>query len=184
MAQIQQSEIVCRYSVRTGTAGNSTAGTAAASLGVWVSTTAYITGQLFDDVSGAENAAQTVDYRCLFIYNANTANALQNAVVFISSEVAGGTVVALAADTTPASALAATSAQALGSTSNSETAPGASVTALSFSTTATTAATGVALGTIAPGQVKAFWVRRTATNSAAQTGDGMVFACTGDTGSL
>jgi hypothetical protein len=184
MAAIVPTDLVYRYSVKTGSAGNTTASSAAASLGTYISTTAWAGGSandLFDDISGSENAASTVDYRCIFIYNSNASNALQNAVVYISSEVAGGASIALAADTTAASALGAASAQAL--TATTETAPGAGVTGLTFSSP-TTVGAGVSLGSIAAGSVKAFWIRRTATNSAALSGDGVTISCSGDTGSL
>jgi hypothetical protein len=184
MAAITSAEILLKYSVKTGTAGNSTAGTPTGSLGTWVSTTVWPGGSpndLFDDITGGENAASTVDYRCVFVHNSNSANALQNAVVYISSEVAGGANIALAADTTAASTLGASTAQAL--TATTETAPGASVTGLAYSAP-TTAATGISLGTIPSGQVKAFWVRRSATNSAALSNDGATIAIAGDTGSL
>jgi hypothetical protein len=184
MAAITSGEILFKYSVKTGSAGNSTAGTAAGSLGTWISTTPWAGGSandLFDDISGAENAASTVDYRCIFIHNSNSANALQNAVVYISSEVAGGASIALAADTTAASALAAGTAQAL--TATTETAPGAGVTGLTYSSP-TTAGTGVSLGNIPAGQVKPFWIRRTAANTSALSGDGVTIAVSGDTGSL
>lgn len=184
MTAIQASEIVFRYSVKNGTAGNSTAGTATGSLGTYISTTAWSGGtanDLFDDISGTANAAGQVDYRCVFVYNSNASNALQNAVVYIASEVSGGATIALAADTTAASALASSSSQAL--TATSATAPGSGVTALSFSSP-TSAAAGVALGNIPSGSVKAFWVRRTATNSSALSGDGVTVAIAGDTGSL
>ena len=48
----------------------------------------------------------------------------------------------------------------------------------------TTVGAGVALGTIGAGQVKAFWIRRTAANSSALSNDGVTIAVTGDTGSL
>lgn len=184
MAAITSGEIVFRYSVKTGSAGNSTAGTAAGSLGTYISTTAWTGGSandLFDDITGSENAASTVDYRCIFVYNSNASNALQNAVVYLSAEVAGGASIAVAADSTAASALASASAQAL--TGATETAPGGSVTGLSYSSP-TTAGAGVALGNIPSGQVKAFWIRRTAANSAALSGDGVTIAVSGDTGSL
>jgi hypothetical protein len=100
MAAIVPTDIAWRYSVTTGTAGNTTAGTALGSLGRYISTTAWAGGaanDLFDDLS---------------------------------------------------------------------------------------AATGIALGTIASGSVRAFWVRRTAANTAALSGDGMSLTCSGDTGSL
>lgn len=184
MAAITSGEILLKYSVKTGSAGNSTAGTANGSLGTYISTTQWTGGSandLFDDISGAENAASTVDYRCIFVHNSNGANTLQNAVVYISSEVAGGASIALAADSTAASAIGSASAQAL--TGTTETAPGGSVTGLSYSSP-TTAGTGISLGNIPSGQCKAFWVRRTAANSAALSGDGVTIAVTGDTGSL
>jgi hypothetical protein len=181
---IVTSEIIFRYSVKTGAAGNSTAGTANGSLGTWISTTAWAGGaanDLFDDISGAENAASTVDYRCIFVYNSNASNTYQNAVVYLSAEVAGGASIAVAADSTAASALASGTAQAL--TGTTETAPGAGVTGLTYSSP-TTAGSGVALGNIPSGQVKAFWIRRTAANTAALSGDGVTIAVSGDTGSL
>jgi hypothetical protein len=177
VAAITAAEVIWRYSVKTGAAGNSTASSAAASLGTWISTTAWAGGaanDLFDDITGAENAASTVDYRCVFIYNSNGANALQNAVV-TAADVAGGANVTVAADSTAASTLASGTAQAL--TATTETAPGAGVTGLTYGATAT-------LGNIPAGFVKALWVRRTATNSSALSSDGVTLSVTGDTGSL
>jgi hypothetical protein len=181
MAAITTAELIWRYSVTTGTAGNTTAGTALGSLGRYISTTAWAGGvaqDLFDDLTGAANAASQVDYRCIFIYNSNAANAYQNAVVYIASEVAGGASIAIGVDTTAASALGSATAQAL-TIANTTTAP-AGVT---FSSP-TTAATGIALGTIPVGNVRAFWVRRTAANTAALSNDGVTLSTSGDTGSL
>ena len=180
MSAITSGEILFKYSVAAA-AGDTTSGTAAASLGDQVSTTQWSGGganDLFDDISGAENAASTVDYRCIFVHNSNASNALENAVVYLSAEVSGGAGIAVGADTTAASALASGSAQAL-TVANETTAPAG----VSFSSP-TTAGSGVALGTISPGQVKAFWVRRTAANTSALSGDGVTIAVTGDTGSL
>ncbi len=184
MAAITAAEIVFRYSVKTGTAGNSVAGTPAGSLGTWISTTAWAGGaanDLFDDITGAENTALEAEYRCIFVYNSNAANTYENVVVYLSAETAGGANIAVAADTTAASALGATAAQAL--TATNEDAPGAGVTGLTYASP-TTAGTGVVLGNIPSGQVKAFWVRRTTTNSAALSNDGVTIAVSGDTGSL
>jgi len=179
MAAIQASDLVFRYSTTSGSAGNSTAGTAAGSLGKYISTTAWADGAtLFDDISGAENAASTVDYRCVFLYNANSANAYQNAVVYIASQVTGGADVAIGVDTTAASALGSASAQAL-TVANETTAP----SGVSFSAP-TTVGAGLSLGSIPNGSVRAIWVRRTATNSAALSADGFTLATSGDTGSL
>ena len=185
MAAIVAGDILWKYSVSAGAAGNATAGSAATThQGKYISTTAWAGGvanDLFDDISGAENAASTVDYRCIFIHNNNAANAYQNAVVYISSEVAGGASIALAADSTAASALGSASAQAL--TGATETAPGGSVTGLTYSSP-TTAGTGISLGSIPVANVKAFWIRRTAANSAALSSDGVTIGVSGDTGSL
>jgi hypothetical protein len=181
MAAIVAADIAWRYSTTAGAAGNTTAGTALGSLGRYISTTAWAGGvaqDLFDDLTGAANAASQVDYRCIFIYNSNAANAYQNAVVYIASEVAGGASIAIGVDTTAASALGSATAQAL-TIANTTTAP-AGVT---FSSP-TTAATGIALGTIPVGNVRAFWVRRTAANTAALSNDGVTLSTSGDTGSL
>lgn len=181
MSAIVPSDILFKYSTTAGSAGNSGTGSAAGSLGKYISTTGVpdaTVNAVFDDVSGAENAASTVDYRCVFVHNSNASNPLENAVVYLSAEVAGGTNIAVGADTTAASAIGSASAQAL-QIANETTAP----SGVSFSSP-TTAGAGVALGTIPVGQCKAFWIRRTATNSSALSGDGVTLSVTGDTGSL
>jgi len=181
LSAIVPSDILLKYSVTAGSAGNTLAGAASSSLGKYISTTSWpdaTLNGLYDDVSGAENAASTVDYRCVFVHNSNASNALENAVVYLSAEVAGGTSVAVGADTTGASALGSASAQAL-QVASETTAP-AGVT---FSSP-TTAGAGVSLGTIPAGQVKAFWIRRTAANTAALSNDGVTLTVAGDTGSL
>jgi hypothetical protein len=180
MAAITSGEILFKYSVAAA-AGNTNAGTAATSLGDQISTTQWTGGSandLFDDISGAENAASTVDYRCIFVHNSNGANTLENAVVYLSAETAGGAAIAVGADTTAASAIGSGSAQAL-TVANETTAPAG----VSFSSP-TTAGAGVSLGNIPSGQCKAFWIRRTAANTAALSSDGVTIAVTGDTGSL
>lgn len=182
MTAIVTGEILFKYSIKTGAAGNSTSSAAGTSLGKYISTTAWAGGSLndlFDDISGAENAASTVDYRCIFVHNNNGANALQNAVVYLSAEVGGGAGIAIAVDTTAASAIGSSSAQA-DLIANETTAP----TAIGSFSSPTTAGTGLALGSIPAGSCKAFWVRRTAANSAALSADGVTIAVTGDTGSL
>jgi hypothetical protein len=176
---IQSSEILTKYSTKSGSAGNTTAGTAAGSLGLYISTTQWAgggTNDLFDNVSATENAALTADYRCVFVHNTNTTDTLSSVVVFIPTQVAGGAVIAVAADTTAASAVGSSSAQAL--TATSETAPGAGVTGLTYSSP-TTSGTGVSLGNIPAGFAKAFWVRRTPSNSGALATDGATITITG-----
>lgn len=182
MAAIVAGDILFKYSTTAGAAGNSNTSSASASLGKYVSTTAWAGGSLndlFDDISGAENAASTVDYRCIFIHNSNAANVLENAVVYVSAETALGASIAIATDNIAASALGSASAQAA-TIASETTAP----TGTSAFSTPTTAGTGLALGNIGIGQVKAVWIRRAASNSAALSADGFTLAVTGDTGSL
>jgi hypothetical protein len=180
MAAIVAGDILTKFSV-SAAAGNTTAGTAATSLGDQISTTQWTGGalnDLFDDISGDENAASEAEYRCIFIHNSNANNIYENCVVWISSEVGGGANVAIGVDTTVASAIGSASAQAL-TVANEDTAPGG----VTF-TSPTTKATGIVMGNIGTGQCRAFWIRRTATNSAALSADGVTLSIAGDTGSL
>jgi hypothetical protein len=171
-------DILIKYSIKTGAAGNSTASSGASALGKYISTTQVVAGQngLYDDISGAENAANTVDYRCVFFHNAHATLALQNAVAYVSAETAGGASVAIAVDNVAASAIGGSSAQA-DLIANETTAP----TGVGAFSTPTTAGTGLALGTINAGYCKAVWVKRTAANTVAVDADGFTLACSGDT---
>jgi hypothetical protein len=174
---IASTDLVTRFSTTAGAAGDSTAGAAATSLGKYVSTTAWADGAtLLDDISGAENAASTVDYRCIFVLNNHATLTAQNTVVYVSSEVAGGASIALATDNIAASAKTSASAQAAQIASET-TAP----TGVSAFSTPTTAATGLSLGNLTPGQVRAVWVKRTAANSAALDADGFTLGIACDT---
>ena len=181
MAAIVAGEILSKYSV-SAAAGNTTSGTAATSLGDQISTTTIADATLnalFDDISGAENAASTVDYRCIFIHNNNASNALQNAVIWLSAEVANGASIAIAIDNLSASAIGAGVAQA--AVIGAETTTPSGVGAFS---SPTTFGTGLSLGTIAAGSCRAVWFRRTAANNAALNNDGVTWSVQGDTGAL
>jgi len=181
MTAIVTGEILYKYSV-SAAAGNTTASSAAASLGDQISTTAWAGGSvndLFDNISGAENAASTVDYRCIFVHNSNASNTLENAVVWLSAEVAGGASIAIAIDSIAASAIGSASAQAAAIASET-TAP----TGVGSFSSPTTFGTGLSLGNIPSGQCRAFWIKRTAANTAALSGDGVTISVQGDTGSL
>jgi len=183
MAAITSAEILLKYSTTAGSAGNSGTGTPAGSLGKYISTTVWpgpgALNDLFDDISGAENSAGMTDYRCIFVHNSNTANVLQNAVVFQTAEVAGGASITLAVDSTPATVIGSTPVQAL-TIANETTAPAA----LTFVGTAVSAATGLALGNISPGQCRAFWIKRTISATSAVSNDGITINVAGDTGNL
>jgi hypothetical protein len=177
---IASSDILYKWSTTAGAAGNSTAaGAAGTSLGKYIATTQIVDAtlnNLFPDITGDENAASNVDYQCIFVHNNHATLTLQNAVAWLSAEVAGGATVALATDNIAASAVGSASAQAA-QIANKNTAP----TGVSAFSAPTTKATGLSLGSIGPGQVKAIWVRRTATNSAAQNNDGATLRVEGDT---
>lgn len=177
---VLDTEILLKLSVVTGAAGNANAGTPGASLGKYISTTEVVSGDtndVFPNVTGAENAASQVDYACVFVHNSSAASDLLSAGIWIASQVSGGTVIAIGVDPTAVSAIGASGAQAL-QIANDTTAPNpASVT---FSTP-TTEGAALALGTIGPGQCKAFWVRRTAANTGAVAGDGATLTVSADT---
>lgn len=176
---ITATDIHFRGSITSGTAGNqSVFGGAGTSLGKYITSDDLVDAtiqNLFPNLTGDENAASQLDYQLMFIYNAHGTLTLTSAVAWISSEVAGGVSYAIWPDSTAASALANASAQALTIASRT-TAPAAS----SF-TAPTTKATGVALGSIANGQVKGLWVRRTAANTSAVDNDGATISVSGDT---
>ena len=130
---------------------------------------------LFDPVSGAENAASDVEYRCIFLHNAHATLTWITPVAWISAEVANGASVALGVDTTAASAIGSASAQAI-EVANESSAPGG----VSFSSP-TSKGTGLSLSSIPAGQCKALWIRRTAANNAALAGDGFTLSVEGDT---
>lgn len=171
---ITSSDVEFRFSVAAA-AGDTTAGTAAGSLGDQVSTTAITTAQLqnlFDNVSGAEAAAGDVEYRCAFMLNKHATLTLIGAQVSISSETAGGGSVAIALDNIAASAKGAATAQAA-TVADEQTAP---TGVGAFGTTPIT------LGDLGPGQVRAFWIRRTVpAASGAINPDGVVLGWSGDT---
>ena len=174
---IVATDLLLQLSTTAGTAGNTLASTPNASLGKYISTTVLVTtaNGLFDDVSGAENAASTVDYRCVFVLNNHATLTALSTVVYLSAEVAGGASTAVGFDTTLASAKGAAVAQAL-TIANELTAP----SGVTFSAPVT-AGTGVLLGDIPAGSVRAFWVRRTAANTTAVDADGVTFAIACDT---
>ncbi len=176
---IQISDLLIKYSVTTGAAGNATAGTAAGSLGKYISTSLLSDASLnnlFPDITGDENAMQNVDYKCIFVHNAHPTLTLQRTVVWIVGEVAGGANTAIALDLKGAAAVGQATAQAA-VIADKNTAP----TGTTPFTSPTTKAIGLAIGDLAAGSTIAIWVRRTATNSAAQSNDGVTLRVEGDT---
>lgn len=175
---ITATDLLFKFSVTTGAAGNTVAGTAAGSLGKYVSTTQITDAtlhNLFDVVTGDENAASDVEYRGYFLHNAHATLTLLAPVLWIASETAGGAAAALSVDTTAALAVGSASVQ-MKTIVDEQTAPASQT----FSSP-TTKAAGLAMSDVAATFVKGIWVRRTAANSAALDTDGAVFRVEGDT---
>jgi hypothetical protein len=174
---ITATDILFKFSVAAA-AGDTTAGTAAGSLGDQISTTQITDAtlhNLFDQISGDENAASDVEYRCLFVHNNHATLTWENVVVWLSAEVAGGAVAAISVDTTGVTPKGQASAQAK-TIADEGTAPAGQT----FSAP-TTKGTGLAIGNIPAGSVAAIWVRRSAANTGAVNNDGVTIRCEGDT---
>jgi len=174
---ILATDILYKYSVAAA-AGNTTAGTAAGSLGDQISTTQITDatlGNLFDDVSGDENAASDVEYRGYFVHNNHATLTWQAPVAWLSAEVAGGASAAISIDTTAASPVDAATQQ-MKSIADESTAP-----ATQTFSSPTTKGSGLALSDLAAGNVKGIWVRRTAANTGAVNNDGVTIRFEGDT---
>jgi hypothetical protein len=171
---IVASDIQKRFSVAAA-AGDTTAGTAAGSLGDQISTTQITDAtlnNLFDDVTGAESSAGDIEYRGIFILNNHATLTLQNATISVLSETAGGSTIDIALDNIAVSAKGSASAQ-MGTIADENTAPGA---AGAFGKGPLT------IGDLAPGQVKGVWVRRTVpAATGALNPDGAILRVTGDT---
>jgi len=175
---ILTTDILFKLSTKSGSAGNSLSSTPAESLGKYISTTVVTAAtlhNLFDVVTGDENAANDVEYRCVFVHNAHASLTLTGAVVWLSAEVADGAAGAIAIDDVAASVIGSATAQA-DEVADESTAP----TGESFSSP-TTKGTGLAIGDIPAGSCRAFWVRRTCADSAALDADGATVRCEGDT---
>lgn len=166
-------------STKSGSVGHSQAqDNPSAALGRWASTTLWAGGvanDLFDDVTGSENLGQVIDYRCVFVWNSHATLTLQNARVWIPSQVAGGADVSLGGDPTAASDLTSGAAQAV-DIADENTAPAG----VAFVAAASLGA-AINLGDIAPGKVRGFWLRREARNTSALAGDGVTIRVTGET---
>ena len=173
-------DILFKLSLKTGTAGNQSAQPSVnESLGKYISTTQITDAtlnNLFDDVSGDENAASDVEYRCIFVQNAHGSLTWQNVVAWLSAEVSNGAVATIAIDNIAASAIGSASAQAALIATEGDAPSGVG----SFSGP-TSKGAGLSLGNIAAGYCRAIWVKRSAANTAALNNDGVTIRCEGDT---
>lgn len=175
---ITAADIKFLLSKSSATAGYAETSTPAASLGKFASTSEMAAGAntLFDDVSGAENAALESEYRCVFVLNDHATLTYENVVAYLSAVVAGGADVSIAIDDLGSTPKDYSYAQAT-FIANEDTTP---VGVGSFAAP-TSAITGISVGNIGPGNVRAIWVKRTTTDSAALVDDGFTLAVSGDT---
>ncbi|MGW8180029.1 MAG: hypothetical protein ACWGQW_14900 [bacterium] len=176
---ILEADIVYRYSVKSGSAGDTEASTPDASLGKYMSTSSVDLGvpanNLFDDVNGQESSAGDVEYRCFFILNDHATLTLVAPFVWLEAEVGGGADVAIGLDPAGVVPRGQAGAQAA-EIATEDNAP----VGVSFSSP-TSKATGLAASNIPPDYCQAVWVRRTvAPGTAAKAGDGVTIRVEGD----
>lgn len=174
---ITASDILFKYSTKIGSAGNSQTQTNPdASLGKYISTSVWSGGVLndmFDNISGLDNLNNVINYRCFFIHNNHGTLTYSNVVVWLSA-VSSITINQLGVDPTGITGISSGSAQAV--QISTQTAVPVGVT---FSTP-TTEGAGISIGSLMPGQCCAIWIKRTATNSAAASNDGITISFGGD----
>lgn len=144
----------------SGGSGNSNPN---ASLGGARSNTAWTGGvlhDLFDKITGEENANSDVEYRCIYVRNEHATLTAELVGVFINSQVAGGASLSIAIADEAVNATAETIV-------DENTAPSGPT----FSAP-TTAGTALQIGDLAPNAFRAIWLRRTAANTGALDDDG------------
>lgn len=180
MTAVSPSDVQFFLSAPSASAGNAQAGTPGSSFGKYISTT-QLSGtalnNLFPDLTGAQNAASQVDYACLFILNATASgNSMLNTVVWLpsSADVAGGATVTIGLDPAAASTKTTSSVQAAVITASTNAPSGVTTWVSNTGTDPSSPSytNGLQLGTIAPNQCRAIWVKRTATNSSPVNNDG------------
>jgi|SRR5581483_6389061 len=182
MTALVFSDILYYLSAPSASAGFANAGTAGASWGGYISTSqlnsSVTLDNLFNDITGSQNAADQVDYACLFVLNnTSSGNSMLNTVVWVpnSAYVAGGANAAVGADPTGISVKTVTSLQAVKITSNTVAPAGVStwIGPQASAPTAPSYTGGLQIGTVPPGSCFALWIRRTAANSAPVNADGL-----------
>lgn len=176
---IIDTDILFKLSTTDGAAGNSLPqGSVNSSLGKYISTTEIVAAtknNLFDDITGDENASSVVDYRCFFVHNNHGTITWIAPVVWISAEVSGGANVEIGLDPAGVTAKGSSSAQAA-TIANELSAP----SGVAFSAPATKSG-GIVLSDIPAGSCAAVWVKRSAANTAAVNNDGFTVRVEGDT---
>ena len=175
---ITTADILLKRSVNTGPGNSAAQPNQGDSLGGFMSTTQVpdaTANNIFDDLSGDENAAGVVEHRCIFVHNNHATNIWFGVRAWMAADAPGGSVYAIALDGTGITPAGSANAQAE-RVANERTAPAGEA----FSAP-TTKATGLLIGDMAPGTCAAIWVRRTAQNSAPLNADNFQIGIGGDT---
>ena len=163
------SDLAYRFSVPSASAGNQLAQAVLEdSLGGYLSTTDWLGAapeDLFETMSGDDNAAEVSKYRCLFVVNKHASESLTSVKLWFTAQDTGGSAYAVGVDPTVASAMNSGVQQALKTTGSYVAPAGVTFSAPSDKTS------GVSVGTLSPGQTRAIWVRRTGTDSARKVGE-------------
>lgn len=174
---ITSANIKLKLSTTSGTRGNQIAqGSPNSSLGKYMSTTDIVDNtldNLFDDISGNENASGIIDYRNIFIENTHATLTYQAASVYISTQ--STAIISIGLDPSGVFAVDSSTPQAT-TISNELHAP----QGVSFSTPLT-AITSLTIGDITPSGCIGLWVKRTAPNGAALNNDTAQLSISGDT---
>jgi hypothetical protein len=135
---------------------------------------------LFNDITGTQNAVGQSDYQCIFILNnTSTGNSLLNPVVWIpsASVTGGGAFIQYVLDPNAPSVKTSGTAQAV-TISTALIAPSG---ISSWTSPSGSVAGGLSVPNLAPGYVQGVWIKRTATNSSAVNNDQFSLQVTFDT---
>jgi len=137
------------------------------SLGGYASNSApsATTNGFYDAITTSDADAHDVEYRCLFVYNDGSYQ-VTGVTVAINSQLSGGATIALATNSQAAAAVASYNS---GTVANENTAP----------TVTTGWVSSLTIGTLNAGQVRHFWLRRTALGDKAVSGDYVNLRVTG-----
>jgi hypothetical protein len=174
---VTDSDIELRYTIPGAGSGDSQAGTAAGSLGEYVSTTQIVSGtlhNLFDLVTGTENAALDEEYRCFAVCNTNATDTWTAVDVWIASQVSGGAGITMGLDPAGVVPIAQVAAQGAVVVDES-TAPGG----VTF--TSPSSGSPLTIGDMTLNTAQLIWIKRTATASASLLNDGATVSFSGTT---
>lgn len=176
---VTDAQLLLKLSVNTGP-GNSTAqANPNDSIGGFMSSTQLTNNSLhnlFDAVTGDENAALDTEYRLIFVHNSNGTDTLgPNTKLWIQTDTpAGAADVAIAVDGTGITSATLATAQAE-RVANENTAPSGEAF-----TSPLSKAAGIAVPNMTAGQVLPVWIRRTAANGGARSSVSATLRLEGD----